>query len=101
MSARIPELTGLRCVAVMMVVLTHASGTVEGGYSGVLYPLRFFSNGGLGVQIFFVLSGFLITNLLHAEWKAWGAIDLPQFYLRRTLRIWPAFYYYILVLVLL
>jgi peptidoglycan/LPS O-acetylase OafA/YrhL len=101
MSARIPELTGLRCVAVMMVVLTHAAGTFEGGYTGVLYPLRYFSNGGLGVQIFFVLSGFLITNLLHAEWKAWSAIDLPQFYLRRTLRIWPAFYAYILVLVLL
>ncbi|MBB3175905.1 acyltransferase [Variovorax sp. Sphag1AA] len=101
MKGHIPALTGLRCVAVMMVVFGHASTTVEGGFTGWLYPLRFLSDAGLGVQIFFVLSGFLITNILHSEWEATGRIDLLQFYIRRTLRIWPAFYAFIIVLGLL
>lgn len=101
MKARIPELTGLRCVAVMMVVLGHAGNTAPNGYTGLLYPLNYFTNAGLGVQMFFVLSGFLITNILQAEWKASGAIDLLQFYIRRTLRIWPAFYAFVITLALL
>ncbi|VTU18598.1 O-acetyltransferase OatA [Variovorax sp. PBL-E5] len=85
----------------MMVVFAHASATVAGGYTGWLQPLNFFTNGGLGVQIFFVLSGFLITNILNSEWKATQKIDLVRFYLRRTLRIWPAFYVFLVVLAFL
>lgn len=98
---RYPELTGLRCIAVMMVVLDHAANTRPGGFTSWLAPLHFLSNGGLGVQIFFVLSGFLITGLLDAEYRATNRIDLFRFYIRRTLRIWPAFYAFILVLALL
>lgn len=98
---RVPELTGLRCIAVMMVVFGHASTTIAGGYSGWLAPLRVFSSGAMGVQIFFVLSGFLITGILEAEFRSRKRIDLLQFYLRRALRIWPAFYAFIIVLVLL
>jgi peptidoglycan/LPS O-acetylase OafA/YrhL len=56
-------------------------------------------NGGLGVLIFFVLSGFLITWLLLKEEERFGQISLKLFYLRRTLRIFPAFYVFWFLLV--
>ncbi|HEY1998061.1 acyltransferase [Paraburkholderia sp.] len=98
MSHRIEALTGLRCVAVMMVVVAHAEHMIAGGYSGWLAPLRLFANGGLGVLIFFVLSGFLITDLLQSEWRRTGALRFGAFYMRRALRIWPAFYAYLLTI---
>ena len=101
MKHRVQELTGLRAVAVAMVVAGHAQRTLAGGYTGVLAPLRLFSDGRLGVLIFFVLSGFLITTILQAELKSTGAIRLVPFYLKRALRIWPAFYTYIVVIVVL
>jgi len=97
MSNRVQELTGLRCVAVALVVVAHAEHMLTGGYTGWLAPLRLFANGGLGVLIFFVLSGFLITDLLQTEWRATGRIRLLAFYTRRALRIWPAFYSYLIV----
>jgi peptidoglycan/LPS O-acetylase OafA/YrhL len=54
--------------------------------------------GSLGVRVFFVLSGFLITTLLFGELQKYGRISLPRFYYRRTLRIFPAFYCFLLVL---
>lgn len=51
-----------------------------------------FGNGNLGVNFFFVLSGYLITTLLLAEKELTGRIDIAHFYLRRVLRIWPLFY---------
>ncbi|MFJ1257638.1 acyltransferase family protein [Cupriavidus sp. CuC1] len=98
MSRRVLELTGLRCVAVMLVVISHAEHMAKGGYTGLLAPLRYFANGGVGVFISFVLSGFLITELLQAEWRACGSIKLMRFYGRRALRIWPAFYVYLIAL---
>jgi peptidoglycan/LPS O-acetylase OafA/YrhL len=53
--------------------------------------------GSLGVDVFFVLSGFLITTLLVEEWQQRGSISLPQFYLRRALRLLPAFLSLLLV----
>lgn len=101
MSNRIEEITGLRCFAVMMVVLAHAQQTVVGGYAGWLSPLKIFANGSQGVLLFFVLSGFLITGLLSKEFASSGRIGFLAFYRRRMLRIWPASYFYILVLVAL
>ncbi len=54
-----------------------------------------FDLGNLGVRVFFVISGFLITTLLMAEHKKTGKISLSRFYLRRTFRIFPAFYAYV------
>jgi peptidoglycan/LPS O-acetylase OafA/YrhL len=51
-----------------------------------------FANGNLGVNFFFVLSGFLITYLLIEEKKLNGQIDIRKFWIRRILRIWPLFY---------
>ena len=101
MNQRIPELTGLRAVAVLFVVLGHAAATSNAGYAGALAPLRLFSNGALGVRIFFVLSGFLITSLLLKELRSDGRIDLWRFYERRALRIWPASYAFLCAVALL
>lgn len=72
-----PDLEGLRGVAVALVVLYHAApGLVPGGF--------------IGVDAFFVLSGFLITGLLVREHESRGRIDLSRFYARRARRILPA-----------
>jgi peptidoglycan/LPS O-acetylase OafA/YrhL len=91
-------LDGLRGVAITMVLLGHAGETVAKGYSGWLYPLGWFANSGYGVDIFFVLSGYLITTILIREYDAIGKLDIKAFYCRRILRIMPAFYVYLLFL---
>ena len=71
------DVQGLRAVAVLLVVLTHAGTTgISGGF--------------VGVDVFFVVSGFLITGLLLAEARAHGTVSLSAFYLRRARRILPA-----------
>jgi len=85
--SHIPALDGLRAVAVFLVIIGH--------FGFVMVP------GGHGVMIFFVLSGFLITWLLLKENERTGTISLGAFYKRRTLRIFPAFYAYWLMMVAL
>jgi peptidoglycan/LPS O-acetylase OafA/YrhL len=77
-SQLIPSLDGLRAIAVLIVVVAHSSPDV-----GRVVP------GGLGVTIFFFLSGYLITTLLLTEHENSGAIDIPRFYARRVLRLMP------------
>jgi peptidoglycan/LPS O-acetylase OafA/YrhL len=72
-----PALDGLRCLAVLAVMIYHAD-------------LGFAVSGFAGVDVFFVLSGFLITALLLAEWRETGAVSLRAFYMRRALRLYPA-----------
>ena len=98
-SGRIPSLDGLRAVAILMVIVGHLAGgvyTLPGLGSGH-FPMRF-TLGGLGVRIFFVISGLLITTLLLQEQERSGRISLRQFYLRRALRILPASYTFLIVL---
>src|SRR5437762_1861238 len=79
-----PALDCLRGVAVLMVMFDHA-----GSY---LWHNDVLSGGGFGVDIFFVLSGFLITVLLLEEWDKTGRISLKGFYMRRALRLLPALF---------
>jgi peptidoglycan/LPS O-acetylase OafA/YrhL len=58
--------------------------------------LPFFQGGALGVDVFFVLSGFLITSLLLREWNQTSAISFRKFYLRRALRLLPALFVFLL-----
>lgn len=72
-----PEIDGLRAIAVVAVVLYHLDPSLlPGGY--------------VGVDVFFVVSGYLITSLLAAEWRGTGRIDLTDFYARRIRRLMPA-----------
>lgn len=72
-----PELDGLRALAVTAVMLFHANVSwARGGY--------------LGVDVFFVLSGFLITRILLEERESTGHTAVLRFYLRRILRLFPA-----------
>ena len=94
---RIPSLDGFRAISIGLVVFGHLLGT-----SGFL-PLdvnKHLALGELGVRVFFVISGFLITNLLLAEAASTGRIRVGRFYLRRTFRIFPPYYVFILALAL-
>src|SRR3954451_5730608 len=71
------HLDGLRCVAVYLVVAFHAG-------------LRGFGGGFIGVDVFFVLSGFLVTGILVRDLSGGGRVDLRRFYARRFRRILPA-----------
>lgn len=90
-----PSLNGLRFLAAFAVLVHH----IEMYCSKKLhtnYPLPG-DLGGLGVTLFFVLSGFLITYLLLVEKKQTHTISIKEFYLRRILRIWPLYFFILLL----
>lgn len=95
---RIPSLDGLRAVAILMVLLAHGAYSFNGI---VRLILDYIGNSTLGVQIFFVLSGYLIYSLSVREIEKTGQFNWRLFYLRRGLRILPLFYAYIGVLIVL
>lgn len=71
-----PDIQGLRAIAVLLVLAFHADLALDGGY--------------VGVDVFFVLSGFLITGLLVREGEMTGRIDFLSFYAKRSKRLLPA-----------
>ena len=77
------EIQGLRAFAVISVIICHLNGSIPGGF--------------IGVDIFFVISGYVITKTLLNEKKQTGTIKLSKFYLRRINRILPASYVVALV----
>lgn len=79
-----PGLDGLRAFAVLSVILYHLS-------------VSFFSGGFLGVDLFFVLSGYLITGLLLREWQTTGRLDLKRFWIHRFRRLFPALFVMLLL----
>jgi peptidoglycan/LPS O-acetylase OafA/YrhL len=82
---RIPGLDGLRAVSILFVLSGHLVGNPFGDLAN------------LGVRVFFVISGYLITLLLIREEGKTGTVSLRQFYARRALRIFPASYSLVLV----
>ena len=90
---RIPSLDGIRALAIALVILCHFGNDTGHGDP--------YNLGSLGVRIFFVLSGFLITGLLLKEFDRTKSINLPRFYFRRTLRIFPPFYCYLGVMLMI
>lgn len=79
-----PALDGIRCAAILGVIWHHTMPESD------VFPAA--GRGYLGVDLFFVLSGFLIVTLLLRERDRTGGVSLRDFYARRTLRIFPVFY---------
>lgn len=93
------NLDGIRFCAAFLVLLQHAFGFKKGYSDSSAFVDRCFADTGrLGVNLFFVLSGFLISYLLLMEKEATGTISYRNFYLRRILRIWPLYLGYGLIL---
>jgi len=86
---RIASLDGLRALAILLVLSSHLMAS---------FTARLPYLGNFGVRVFFVISGFLITTILVAEFEKTETINLKRFYFRRTLRIFPAYYFYISVI---
>lgn len=84
----LPSLDGLRAISILLVLLGHLGGTR--GFMHVNLGVGDYAH--LGVVVFFVISGFLITRLLLSEYAKKGTISLKLFYIRRTLRLFPACY---------
>jgi peptidoglycan/LPS O-acetylase OafA/YrhL len=83
----VPELDGVRALCIVGVVSSHMK-SADGWH---------WLSGGLGVYVFFVLSGYLITTLALREERAIGRLSYSAFYVRRTLRIFPLYYVAVLV----
>ena len=79
-----PDIDGLRAAAVLGVLFFHLG----------IWP---FTGGFVGVDVFFVISGFLITRLIRNEVQATGGFDFAQFYVRRVRRLFPAMFFTLLV----
>jgi peptidoglycan/LPS O-acetylase OafA/YrhL len=94
-SPRIPSLDGIRALSIAMVLVSHFGLSLH-------YPHHLWAiancYGKVGLRIFYVLSGFLITHLLLCEREETGAISLRQFYMRRAYRILPAAYLYMILI---
>ncbi|NOZ10749.1 MAG: acyltransferase [Gammaproteobacteria bacterium] len=79
-SQYLPEIDGLRAIAVISVLLFHLD-------------FKAFSGGYIGVDVFFVISGFLITRIIRNEILSTGAFSFRNFYIRRARRLLPALYF--------
>jgi peptidoglycan/LPS O-acetylase OafA/YrhL len=90
-----PNLDGLRFLAFFAVFLFHSFYTADPAIKDALLyqlPYQLTRAGHLGVNFFFVLSGFLITYLLLTEKTVNGRVAIGPFYMRRVLRIWPLYF---------
>jgi len=84
----LPSLDGLRAISIALVLLGHLNGTRH--FFDADLGIGDYAH--LGVVVFFVISGFLITSLLLLEYEENGSISLKLFYARRSIRIFPASY---------
>lgn len=92
----LPGLDGVRAASIAFVLLGHLSGTRNFPDLSAVWRLSEF-----GVRIFFVISGYLITSILVSELTTNGRISFSRFYLRRTLRLFPAMYIFVATVALL
>jgi peptidoglycan/LPS O-acetylase OafA/YrhL len=92
---RIPSLDGLRAISITLVILSHLVKWKH------LSLARLETYGALGVNVFFVLSGYLITQLLLREYERSSTVSLREFYIRRAFRIFPAAFVFLAVVIVL
>lgn len=91
---RVPSLDGLRGLSILIVIVGHAAGT----HGVPLFFEKLHHLGNWGVKFFFVISGFIITKLLLDEQVRHGSINFASFFVRRTAKIFPAYFIYVLVI---
>jgi peptidoglycan/LPS O-acetylase OafA/YrhL len=91
---RVASLDGLRAVSILLVVASHLGLGLRHWFPAMQALLGWMGN--LGVSVFFVISGFLITLLLLKEERQYGDISLKHFYIRRACRILPAYFAFLL-----
>jgi len=92
----------MRVIAVLMVIFGHLPDAPRDLPGPIVWAADFFRHyGGLGVDLFFVLSGFLVSGLLFREYFTRGRADVRRFLIRRGFKIYPAFYVFVIVTVLL
>ncbi|MDP9046660.1 MAG: acyltransferase, partial [Bacteroidota bacterium] len=92
---RLPSLDGFRAISIILVLIAHSRFSKG-------FPVKYGDlarHGAVGVTVFFVISGFLITYLLLAERSKVGHISLKRFYINRALRILPVFLLYTCVII--
>ncbi len=100
----IPSLDGLRGIAVLLVVVAHLGymERIDAGLAhhhlALLGRLFEIDAGDLGVSVFFVISGYLITTLLMRRQDSRGRVSLKNFYAHRFFRIFPPYYFYLLII---
>jgi len=101
-SRRIAELDVLRGIAILAVLLVHAPWHCHGEWftESILWR-HLFQRGWIGVDLFFVLSGYLVSGLLFKEYKRSGEMNIRRFWWRRGLKIWPAYYCFFGALILI
>jgi peptidoglycan/LPS O-acetylase OafA/YrhL len=92
---QVAALDALRACAVLMVIFRHASGDYVdmGGQANAWGALPFVRGGWMGVDLFFVLSGYLIGKQLWRELQSTGTVRFGRFFLRRGFRIWPLYFF--------
>jgi peptidoglycan/LPS O-acetylase OafA/YrhL len=95
---RLPQLDLLRGVAILMVLGAHPVAKLD--EAGWFWPLAYpwGHAGWSGVNLFFVLSGFLVGGLLFAELRTTGRLNPGRFMVRRMFKIWPSYYAYLLIM---
>jgi peptidoglycan/LPS O-acetylase OafA/YrhL len=96
MNGRFPSLNGWRAISIMLVLGNHTP-VIPGFPAEHRYLFTTWIDGNLGVRFFFSISGFLITWLMLAEESEEKKVSLKNFYIRRTLRIWPVYFAYVAV----
>jgi peptidoglycan/LPS O-acetylase OafA/YrhL len=100
---QIPALDALRTSAILFVVAGHVSAVhlEDGGTNNLFAALPFVRAGWIGVDLFFVLSGYFIGSQLWKELLRTGSVDFWKFFFRRGLRIWPLFAFFIMMVAIL
>jgi len=102
MAKRLPELDILRAIAVLGVIFAHWQWPMRVDVLPIWQrlPIKIMSVGGFGVDLFFVLSGFLVSGLLFREYVRHGSINVVHFLIRRGLKIYPAFYFFLAITII-
>lgn len=101
---QIQSLDGIRAISCLFVIIGHFSYLFSGYFNQVFGPLfgpvitYSIGNQYTGVTFFFVLSGFLITNILIDEFRLKGEVSYRNFFMKRLFRIFPAYYFYFILI---